>query len=71
MNPHMHPVESSAIELVGYDPDEATLAITFTGGATYLYPGVPPDLYDQLMEADSKGTFVNTVIKPTYPAAPQ
>ena len=67
----MHHVESSAIEMVGYDPDSATLAITFTGGATYLYPGVPPDLYDQLMAADSKGTFVNTVIKPTFTAIAQ
>jgi len=67
----MHRVESSAIERVGYDPAEATLAITFTGGATYLYLGVPPHLYDQLMAAASKGTFVNQIIKPTFRSVPQ
>jgi len=71
MVPEMHPVESSAIETIGYDPEASTLAITFTGGATYFYLGVPPHLYDQLMTAESKGSFVNKVIKPTFPSVAQ
>jgi len=67
----MHHVESSAIELIGYAPDDKTLAITFTGGATYLYLGVPERLYEQLMTAESKGTFVNKVIKPAFPSVAQ
>lgn len=67
MIPEMQFVESKAIEMVGYDPTELALAIMFKGGATYLCPGVPQHLYDQLMVAESKGSFVNKYIKPNFP----
>ena len=67
----MHHVESSAIEMAGYDPDEATLALTFAGGATYLYLGVPLRIYEDLLAAESKGAFVNKVIKPAFRSVAQ
>ncbi len=68
--PEMQFVKSSAIEMVGYDPIDMALAVMFKGGATYLYPGVPQHLYDQLMAAESKGSFVNKYIKPNFPPVP-
>ncbi len=70
MIPEMQHVESTAIEMVGYDPVDGVLAVMFKGGATYLYPGVPQHLYDQLMVAESKGLFINKYIKPNFPPVP-
>lgn len=67
MLPKLHPVESSAIEMVGYEPAEMTLIVVFKSGATYRYIGVPERLYHRLMAAESKGRFVNKHIKPNYP----
>jgi hypothetical protein len=63
----MQYVESSAIEMVGYEPSDMNLAVMWKGGATYLYAGVPQHLYDQLMMAESKGSYVNKYIKPNFP----
>lgn len=70
MIPEMQHVESTAIEMVGYDPIDSVLAVMFKGGATYLYSGVPQHLYDQLMVAESKGQFINRYIKPNFPLVP-
>lgn len=70
MIPEMHPVVSSAIEMVGYDPTTLVLAVRFAGGAIHLYTGVPSHIYDDLLAAESKGFFVNKYIKPSYPSAP-
>ncbi|MGC4152197.1 MAG: KTSC domain-containing protein [Propionicimonas sp.] len=70
MIPKLHHVESSAIEKVGYEPSELTLVVMFKGGALYRYAGVPQHLYDQLLTAESKGSFVNRRIKPNFPVEP-
>lgn len=63
----MVPVQSSNVECVGYDDGAAELHVRFlTSATTYVYQGVPPDLHEALMAAVSKGTFMNTVIKPGY-----
>lgn len=64
----MRHVESSAIEMIGYDDRVNVLAVKFTTGVTYLYSAVPRSMYEQLMAAESKGTFVNRIIKPRYPS---
>ena len=64
--PELVPVESSAVEAVGYDPEDRDLYIRYVGGAVYAYVDVPEDRYRALLEADSKGTFVNREIKPHY-----
>lgn len=64
----MQPVESSAIEAVSYDPAEQILALRFTGGATYLYYEVPPEVFDDLLAAESTGRFVNGIVKPRFRA---
>jgi hypothetical protein len=64
--PRMHPVESSAVARIGYDPEAEEACVEYVGGGLYAYEGVPADVFEQLANADSKGTFVNAVIK-RYP----
>jgi hypothetical protein len=62
----MHPVDSSAVARIGYDAEAKEAYVEFLGGGLYAYRGVPPAVFEQLVAADSKGTFVNAVIK-RYP----
>jgi hypothetical protein len=63
----MTPVTSSSIAAVGYDRGARTLYLIFReSGAIYAYFDVPSNAHAALMRADSKGTFVNTRIKPNY-----
>lgn len=64
--PQMHPVESSAVVRIGYDAEAEEAYVEYLGGGLYAYEGVPADVFEQLANADSKGTFVNAVIK-QYP----
>jgi hypothetical protein len=48
---------------VKYDDDAGELDITFTSGKTYRYRDVPPDVYDELLDAESKGEYFNENIK--------
>ena len=45
--------------------------VQYLGGGLYAYEGVPADVFEQLANADSKGTFVNAAIKPCYPVRRQ
>ena len=64
--PNMIPVESTNLASVGYDPLPRTLYVTFHSGSTYAYFGVPESVYRELMQADSKGRFLNQFIKNSY-----
>ena len=59
-------VASSNIASIGYDAPSQTLEVEFLNGTIYQYYGVPENLYDQLMQAGSKGRFLNTYIKNAY-----
>jgi hypothetical protein len=59
-------VLSSSIEAVGYDPARRELTVRFAGGGTYAYEDVPRAVYDALLAAESKGRYVNGVLKPGY-----
>lgn len=62
----MQPVKSSNLEAVGYDEATATLAVQFKNGATWHYPGVPLDVFQQMLGAPSIGSFYATAIRGTY-----
>jgi hypothetical protein len=64
--PNMEWVDSSNIEQIGYDEDGHELWVRFKSGDTYVYSDVPPATYDDIMRADSKGSYMNREIKPTY-----
>jgi len=60
-------VASSNIASIGYDADTDTLEVEFLSGAIYQYYNVPQNMYDQLIQAGSKGRFLNTYFKNAYP----
>lgn len=60
------PVASSSIASVGYDKAAATLEVEFVSGALYRYYRVQPAVFADLLEAPSKGRFVNASIRDAY-----
>ena len=60
-------VESTMLHAVGYDPDLRVLEVIFNSGGIYLYRDVPPDVYDAMMKADSKGEYFLEVVRNRYP----
>lgn len=63
----MVPVDSSMIQVVGYDPETQILEVLFNSGQTYHYEGVPPEVHEELMEAGSKGQYMRAAIIDRYP----
>jgi len=61
----MIPVNSRAIRAVGYDG--STMSIQFHGNTKiYDFPGVPYSVYEEFMNADSKGDYYNLYIRGRY-----
>lgn len=61
----MKPVNSAAATHIGHD--HQGLHVTYPSGDTYLHPGVPKELHEQLMDGRSIGQFLNTHIRKQYP----
>ena len=61
------PVASSNVREIGYDSGSQTLEVEFHSGSVYQYYGVPDHLHEQIMQAPSKGVFLNMYIKNSYP----
>jgi hypothetical protein len=59
-------VESSVLRFVQYDDEARELDIAFTSGKIYRYRDVPAEIYDELLEAESKGGYFNGHIKDQY-----
>ena len=59
-------VTSTSVEWIDYDPDARTLEIAFESGGKYRYFDVPAAVCDQLRAAESKGRFVNDVVKKRF-----
>ena len=62
-----HQVASSNVRAIGYDTATQTLEVEFHSGWVYQYYGVPEILHQQIMEASSKGQFLNQYIKNAFP----
>jgi KTSC domain len=60
-------VISSALVSVKYDGATGDMQIRFVNGRTYLYSNVPPEVYEALLNAESKGTLFNAQIRDRYP----
>jgi hypothetical protein len=63
-------VESSMIHAVGYDPEKRILQVVFNSGRVYGYEDVPPEEYEGLMAAESKGQYMRANIIDVYPYHP-
>lgn len=59
----MVPVVSSNVAAVGYDEDRGILQVRFHNGTLYEYSGVPATVYRALLDAPSKGSFINDHLK--------
>jgi hypothetical protein len=65
--PEMRRVESSWIAAIGYEADAEEVYVRVIEGRLYVYRGVPSAVWSAFASAESKGTFVNLVIKPHFP----
>jgi hypothetical protein len=63
----MIPVESSMVDSVGYDEERHLLQVMFTSGQVYCYENVPPEVFQGLLEAESKGRYMRDYIIDVYP----
>ena len=65
--PEMQYIDSSNIEAIGYDPDTQELHVLFLkSGETYVYYNVEDWVFQELLQADSKGAYLNASIKNRY-----
>ena len=58
-------VDSSNLVSVGYDEESSILEVEFNNGI-YQYYDVPLDVYEDLMNSDSKGSYLFRNIKNTF-----
>jgi len=59
-------VRSSNIRSVGFEASSLTLEVEFNSGSVYQYLNVPESEYEGLMNAASKGRYLNRNIKGRY-----
>lgn len=59
-------VDSSNVEAVGYDADNGAIYVRFLSGDTYVYSGADQGTFEELLNADSVGSYLNRAIKPNY-----
>ena len=59
-------VESSMIHAIGYDKAKRILEIVFNTGSAYQYGDVPPEEYEGLLKAESKGRYFLANIRDVY-----
>jgi hypothetical protein len=64
----LHPVDSTCVARLGYDEEREEVRVEFHDSDLYGYCPVPPSVYVEFEAAESKGTFLNTIIKHGYPA---
>ncbi len=62
----MPSARSTAIRHLAYNPAKQELHVFFRGGGDYTYFDVPTEAYEALLEAPSKGGFINKQIKGHY-----
>ena len=59
-------VDSSNIDMIGYDDEAEELHVRFNSGSEYVYHQVPPAVHEEFLDADSKGKFLSERIKGQY-----
>jgi hypothetical protein len=62
----MQAVDSKGIRWIRYDERTRTLDVAYTNSGEYRYFDVGPEVYSWLVRAESKGKFVNRLVKERY-----
>ena len=57
---------SSVVSGIKYDPTKQVLRVYYVSGMVYDYKKVPPQVYQSMIKAFSKGTYLNRYIKGHY-----
>ena len=57
---------SSALTNAQYNARTRDLDVWFVSGRRYRYSNVPPEVYESLLSANSKGMFFNAHIRDNY-----
>jgi hypothetical protein len=57
---------STVIRFFAYRADRRELDVTFQSGRRYVYDNVPPDVYESMTRAFSKGEFFNKHIRDRF-----
>ena len=57
---------TNSSNLAGASWDNETLIIEFKRGGSYQYDDVPEEIYNELIEADSPGSYYHKNIKGQY-----
>ena len=60
-------VESTTLATVAYDVALHILPLEFRSRSIYRYFGVPVDVHEGLLDATSKGSYFNRVIRGRFP----
>jgi hypothetical protein len=58
--------DSDVFHAIGYDDEVQILELIFNSGQIYQYRGVPHEVYDQLMKAESKGNYFHENIRDEF-----
>lgn len=61
--PDMHYADSSNVEAIGYDINTRELHVQFIGSGNYVYLDVEEWVFNEFLQADSKGQYLNQNIK--------
>ena len=60
-------VESEAIDEINYDTDTSRMFVRFAHGGWYTYFGVPREVHEAFVAAESHGRYFHEHIRDHYP----
>ena len=63
---HEEAVKSTGIRWIRYDEHARTLDVAYVNSGEYRYFDVEPEVYAWLSKVESKGRFVNRLVKEQY-----
>jgi hypothetical protein len=60
-------LESTSLKSVAYDEEALILEVEFVEGGVYQYSGVPREIYEQLIDSESKGRYYVENVRNAFP----
>jgi KTSC domain len=60
-------LQSTSLNAATYQDQDGFLELEFRSGAIYRYLGVPEQVYQELLSAESKGRYFNQQIRNRFP----